>query len=309
MSELDVEVLRAGIPIGVGVSGPRKRIGPEDKVLKPYPLKKVIILGMGFSMIDFIHQSYGNPSHLGEEGTEIWAINYAGFTFNADVIFNLHDFEDHAHHEVMKAYAKLPNTKIVSIRSYDWLPNSWEYPLQEILEDPLCGVPYLTNTTAYLIAFAIACRVPEIQIYGCDFDYDEKIVQSADGRYERGRANVEFWIGKAVSFGINVTVAPSGTLLNASVVARSGTIEFYGYGRYKSIFSADEGMANPSWNGFQVQPIVDLPDGPLPINEGISLKEEVTVTLHKGTPPATDDFVAPGSSLFSDPTKMKAAAE
>lgn len=246
---IEVNVERAGIPIGAFVNGPRYRIGTEDRVLKPYPLKKVIILGMGMSLWDFIHSSYGNPSHLGEEGTEIWSINYAGFVFQSSLVFNMHDFEDPTHREVMSAYSKIPATKVVSIRSYDWLSNTYEYPLQEVLEDGMCGVPYIRNTTSYALAFAILCRVPNVEIYGCDFDYDQTLVSTGD-HFERGRANLEFWIGKAIAHGINVYVAPSGTLMGAIDVAKSGTIEFYGYGKYKSVWDVPPGSVSPKWVGF-----------------------------------------------------------
>lgn len=251
-----VQFVPQSIPIGAFVNGPRHRIGPEDRVLKPKPLKKAIILGMGFSLWDFIHKSYGNPSHLGEEGTEVWSINYAGFVFKSDLIFNIHDFEDPEHFPIMQHYNKVPDAKVVSIRSYDWLPNSWEYPLHEVLEDGLCGIPYLRNTTAYAMAFAILSRVPQVEIYGCDFDYDEAIVKDLD-RFERGRANLEFWIGKAAAYGIDVHVAPSGTLLAASDVAKKQTIEFYGYGRYKSIWEIENGVVSPDWKGFQIEPKVE----------------------------------------------------
>jgi hypothetical protein len=251
-----LEVQVVALPIGIGSNGPRFRIGPEERVYLPKPVKKVIILGMGFSLWDFIHGAYGNPSHLAEEGTEVWAINYAGFVFRCDLVFNMHDFDDPVHKEVMSAYTRMPHTKVISIKSYDWMPNSYEYPLQEILEDPMCGAPYLENTTAYMIALAMASRAESILLYGCDFDYDPDVVINVGDKTEKGRSNVEYWLGRATSFGINVQVAQSGTLLNSSTVTKKGRILFYGYGdQYKAVFDAEQ-----KWIGFEKAPSFDQLD-------------------------------------------------
>lgn len=291
------------VPIGAFVKGPRMRIGPEERVQKPFPLKRVVILGMGFSLWDYIYKAYGEPTDIGEPGVEVWGMNYAGWPFRVDRVFNMHDFEAPEHAEVMKGYLRIPETSVVSIRSYDWLPNSWEFPLQEVLEDGLCGIPYLKNTTSYAVAFAILCRVQCIDLYGCDFDYDQNIVQT--DKFEQGRANLEFWLGKALAYGINVNVAPSGTLLGASSVAKAQTIEFYGYGAYKSEWEIIDGKLSPNWLGFRKEPKMEDLEKTI---EPLEPEHQESKPLVEA-PPATDEFVAVGSSLFSDPTKLKQAAE
>ena len=249
------EVIRQELPpVGAHSSGPRYRIGPEERVLKPYKLKKAVILGMGFSIVDYIQRSY-DQAYIGtEEGTEVWTINYGAFPFRCDLCFNIHDL-DNGHDDRFKAYKLMPDTKVVSVKSYDWLQNSFEYPMQEIMEDHLCGTPYLKNTTSYVLAFALACRVEEIEMYGCDFSYDKEFIGHEVDRYEAGRANVEFWLGMLVARGIAVKMAPTCSLMGASQVAREHKISFYGYGQYEPDWEIKDGTM--TFKGFTKQVTMD----------------------------------------------------
>lgn len=250
MADEAQELQRVEIPIGSFSKGPRFRLGDPEKVFMPRKLDKVIILGMGHSLFDWVHECYGEAPIFGHEGVEVWSINYAGFAMHSHVCFNMHDLdsEDNKHHRhIFEAYAKLPHLKVVSIRSYDWLPNSYEYPLQEVMEDPYASVPYFTNSTAYLIALAIACRAKEIRIYGCDFDYDERLLQV--NKFERGRANMEFWLGRASAYGCLLTVAQHSTLLAASDIKQHGRIPFYGYGAKQPEFQLTDAN-HPVMMGF-----------------------------------------------------------
>jgi hypothetical protein len=272
-SEKVVVIQNQRVPVGIFTHGPRLRAGsPEERVLKPYELDEVTILGMGLSAWDFIHMSYGNPTHFGNPKHQVWTLNYGAYVFRSDLCFNLHDFGDgDAHGGNFRAYAHVPDTKIVSVRAYDWLPNSYEYPLHEVLEDGMCGVPYLKNTTAYAIAFAILCRVKKINLFGADFDYDPRTVEAGE-KFERGRANVEFWLGRATAYGIDVSVAPSSTLLGAAEIAHEKTIRFYGYEdtlRPEWSLEGNQGRfigftKSPSFTEMQAQIVgeVDPPNGP-----------------------------------------------
>lgn len=236
-----IKIARAEIPIGAFSNGPRVRRGPEEKVFLPRKLDKVIILGMGHSLFDWIHECYGEYPLAAEPGTEIWSINYSGFAMHSHVCFNMHDFDgddNPEHRKIFEGYARMPNLKVVSVKSYDWLPNSYEYPLQEVMEDPYASVPYFTNSTSYLVALAIACRVKELKIYGCDFDYDEKFLDV--NRFERGRANMEFWLGRASAYGCLLTIARHSSLLAASTIEQAHRIPFYGYGRHQPEFTLTE---------------------------------------------------------------------
>lgn len=233
----EASLQRVEIPIGAFSRGPRHRLGDPSKVFLPHPVEKVIILGMGHSLFDWVHESYGDAPIFAQPGVEVWSVNYSGLLMHCHVCFNMHDLEgddNPEHRRIFEAYAHMPHVKVVSIKSYDWLPNSYEYPLQEIMEDPYASVPYFTNSTSYLVAMAIACRAKEIKIYGCDFDYDERFLDV--NKFERGRANMEFWLGRASAYGCLLTVAQHSTLLAASEIKASGRIPFYGYGKQQPQF-------------------------------------------------------------------------
>lgn len=238
----DINLERVEIPIGAFSKGPRHRINAtEDRVFKPHPVDTVVILGMGQSLFDWVHDCYGDAPIYAQPGVEIWSINYSGLVMHSNVCFNMHDLEDPSnleHRKIFEAYALHKNLKVVSTKTYDWLPNSYEYPLQEIMEDPYASVPYFTNSTAYLIAMAIACRAKEIKIYGCDFDYDERFL--AVNKFERGRANMEFWLGRASAYGAVLTIGRHSTLLAASTIQEAGRIPFYGYGNTQPQFELTE---------------------------------------------------------------------
>lgn len=241
LKQEEVQVERAQIPIGMFSKGPRLRMGDPARVFMPHPVKRVVILGMGHSLFDWVHECYGEVPLLADPETQIWSINYAGFAMHSHVCFNMHDLESSentAHRTIFEGYKFLPHVKVVSIKAYDWLPNSYEYPLQEIMEDPYASVPYFTNSTSYLVAMAIACRAKEIRIYGCDFDYDERLLDVP--RFERGRANMEFWLGRASAYGCSLTVAAHSSLLGMSEVKHSGRIPFYGYGLKQPQFELTE---------------------------------------------------------------------
>lgn len=235
------ELQRVQLPLGAFSHGPRIRRGPEERVFKPHPIKKVVILGMGHSLFDWIHECYGEAPVWSEEGTEVWSLNYSGFAMHSHVCFNMHDIDADAnpdHRRIFESYKLMPHLKVVSVKSYDWLPNSYEYPLQEVMEDPCSSVPYFTNSTSYLVALALACRATEIRIYGCDFDYDQRLMPSE--KFERGRANMEFWLGRATAFGCSLSVAPHSTLLGMSDILHAGRLPFYGYGQGQPQFELQD---------------------------------------------------------------------
>ena len=227
--------------VGEFTSGaPRVRLGVEEKVLKPYPVERVVLLGMGYSLWDYIHQSYGKPPAR-DGKTEVWTLNYAGWVFKSDLCFNMHDFDDQSHEGIFENYLNYPELRVMSIRSYDRFPNVWEYPMQEVVEDELANGLYFTNSTAYAIAFALACRVKHLEIFGCDFDYNPQIIDTGD-RFEKGRACLEYWLGVAQARGMEIGIGAHCTLLNMNNVAEQGRVSFYGYGGYKPLLGYENNV-------------------------------------------------------------------
>lgn len=79
------------------------------------------------------------------------------------------------------------------------LPNSVEYPLEEILK--ALPIPFLENSIAYQIALAIHEGVEEIGLWG--------VHMTASKEYLIERPSVVYLIGLAQGMGINVTI-PAG---------------------------------------------------------------------------------------------------
>jgi len=206
------------------------RFGKEENVLKPYPLKKVVILGMGLSIIDWMRGSYAVPPEHMEEGSEIWTVNRAGLVFRSHKTFTGHTPEvlPEESHEV---YRKIGGM-VVSLKAIPGVENNFEYPLAEVIE--AFNENYIMNTVSYAIAFAMLCGVKRIELYGCDYNYRAEMMGNVKQTpYEHGRANVEYWIGLARAKGIFIGVGQSSMLLDIAERVRTG---MYGFGEAQPTF-------------------------------------------------------------------------
>lgn len=204
----------------------RERLGPEDRVLKPYPLNEVVILGMGGSVYSWMQACHKDLGPFVRERTEVWAMNYGGAALNVDLIWNMHDLENYGdfnHREYYKTISK----PVMSIRSLSDVENIFEYPMKEVIGE--FQDVYFRNSIPYAIAFAILClrlgdsKRPTIKLYGCDYNYPGQQV------YEAGRCNLEYWLGRASAEGIQIDVATASTLMDANRIVADGAVRFYGY--------------------------------------------------------------------------------
>ena len=92
------------------------------------------------------------------------------------------------------------------------VPNSIEYPLQEILETfkNLTGKRYFTNSISYMIAYALwegivsGRQWDEIQIYGVDM--------AVGPEYIAQRPSCEYWIGVGEGMGVKMYIPPASDL-------------------------------------------------------------------------------------------------
>ena len=99
---------------------------------------------------------------------------------------------------------------------YDRYPGLVSYPLKEVLEST--GAPYLNNTVAMAIAYALHIGVKTLSLFGVDFTYPDAHIS------EKGRACCEFLLGLAAARGMEVRVPETTTLLDANMPDK-----FYGY--------------------------------------------------------------------------------
>lgn len=204
----------------------------EERVWKPHPLKRVTILGMGPSGMDWISSGYDQHHRHTDPGDEIWAINAAAFVYRHHVSFNIHDFTwnggapDTAadHRRYVKIYKDHP-LPVVTVRALEELPCTLEYPMTEVVEEFKSS--YFANSVTYAIAAAILCGVEEIQLLGCDYNYK---TQERQNPYEHGRCNVEYFMGIAHARGIKIGVAPRSYLMDTLPRLTRQQDLFYGYG-------------------------------------------------------------------------------
>lgn len=178
----------------------------------------VAILAYGPSIKDYvslIRQFGGRRAYC----DEVWAINGFGDLFNVDRIFHMDDLRiqearaaGNEHIRNMIAWMKTHPGPIYTSRLHPDYPGLVEFPLEAVLnrgDMDNGGAPYFNNTTAYAIAFAVHIGVKRISLFGIDFT----LPNAHSG--ERGRACCEFWLGIAAARGIEITIAPNSSLLDA----------------------------------------------------------------------------------------------
>lgn len=189
----------------------------------------VAIVAMGPSRSDYIAECITKSSRF-QVADETWAINAMGSIIQHDRLFVMDDLP--YFHKVSKKenpaligyndwLHKHPGP-IYAQKEYKDFPGAVAYPLQEVLD--VIQYPYINNTTAYALCYAIYLGVKHIKLYGMDFTYDNN-----RGFAEAGRACIEHWIRDACWRGIKVTIAPSSTLMDTN------NRVFYGYSKQPQV--------------------------------------------------------------------------
>lgn len=178
----------------------------------------VAVLGLGPSVSQYLEltkRAGGRRAHF----DETWVINSLGEVFDCDLIFHQDDVRiqqlradanPQSNIAQMLRWLKTTKTPVMTSRAHPDYPSLVEFPLHEVVAE--FGQAYFNSTAAYAIAFAIwRGDVTQISVFGFDFTY------ANSHQAEKGRACVEFWIGIAVSRGIDVKVPHVSTLLDACV--------------------------------------------------------------------------------------------
>lgn len=191
--------------------------------------KHITILGLGPS----VNAYTDHVKRLGGRGAycdEVWAINAAAGVFQHDRMFHMDDVR------VQEARAEAGNKQIKRMLSFmrnhpgpiytSHLSPDYSglvpFPLGAFWRE--FGRVYFNSTAAYAVAFAIACKVKRISIFGCDFSYAQSHAA------ERGRACVEYWLGVAEERGIAVSL-PHNTSLFDTIDGWDARL--YGYDGYE----------------------------------------------------------------------------
>lgn len=194
--------------------------------------KVVALVGMGPSIVDILSETLTqecSPTWC----DEVWAINMVSNAIQHDVVFWLDDLEQQQNFKpgLFDLLRRRGKPVITSVARRDVVPNSYDYPLDEICATaiPAFGKPYLTNGVAMAVAYAMWKGVETLKIYGCDFTYPNRNFA------EEGRACVEAWITLANLKGMSVQLSPTTSLFDTV---------------------SDHGVY-----GYAVQPEITLPNG------------------------------------------------
>ena len=193
------------------------------KPVKSLEGKRVALLGLGISQIDFV---IGMEN--GKTWDEVWGINSAAGVFNCDRLFMMDPASrffdtDDAGKQTGVMRRILPKLKIpiYTCELDPRVPKAVEYPLEEVANYSKCA--YFNNTVAYAIGFAHWNKLDAIDLFGIDFSYSHDIHFA-----EAGRGCVEFWLSKVMENGMTVGVSPRSTVLDSCVNANE---RLYGYHR------------------------------------------------------------------------------
>ena len=216
--------------------------------------KKIAIVAMGRS-----NDQYILAKTYSVEFDEVWAINVMAGIIHHDRVFMMDPASRFLDSDVageqtslMKTVLKKHKGPIYTCKLDKRCVGLVEYPLEQVVNRVKTW--YLNNTVAYAIAFAIAAKVKEMQIYGIDFSYKNHVHFA-----EAGRACCEFLISKAIEKGIRVGISGTSSLLDTNVPYNQ---KLYGYHRLDDppVFETDnETFRMKKFSQIEKQPVIDTP--------------------------------------------------
>ena len=124
---------------------------------------------------------------------------------------------------------------LIAPYKYEEIPLSQAFPIDECVKR--FGMPYFSNTIAFMIAYALLQNPKEIELFGVN--------QASSSEYFYEKAGVEYWLGVAVGMGVKTTLngVKSELLTNK---ARFGGDIMYGYLQsYEQVKTAREKFGEP----------------------------------------------------------------
>lgn len=181
-------------------------LGDAGRVFDPPRLERVTILGMGASSALWFAECYANPQAR-PPTHQVWTLNSGCLVWNHDLVFNMHDLYELREHEPEKDFLGLyagHDRPLISVRSYEEVSNSWEYPYARVFEE--FQEDYFAGGPPYMVALALLCGAKQIDFYGLDFNYPNR------SDYEAGRACLEYWMGLAKGMGVVFQIPTISTL-------------------------------------------------------------------------------------------------
>lgn len=201
----------------------------------------VAILGLGPSLeqyVDMVKRLGGKHAFC----NEVWGLNAVGGVIMCDRIFHMDDVriqetrakaQPESNIARMLEWMRMHPGPIITSRAHPDYPGLVEYPLADVITD--LNVAYFNSTAAYAVAFAIHIGVKKISLFGCDYTYPNA------HQAERGRANVEYFLGMANARGIKTDVPKTTSLLDA---LHSQEERLYGYDSLAVTIEERDGKAH-----------------------------------------------------------------
>lgn len=221
---------------------PRCRLSKlgESRVLHPFRMDRAALIGMGATGVQFTEQCFLEGYWKRSSYDFVFAMNAAAYAFNCDFAASIHDAKVmkniFAEYESKKAgtwpgqdtpmpqantnWMKDLKVPVILGEAMPEIPNSLELPLDEMFEE--FNDQYFTNTSHFMLAFLLLCRVKNVYLFGCDFDY-----LGMDAKSERGRGGMEYWIGRARGMGTEIHIPPGSMLLETNMRRATGIYGYY----------------------------------------------------------------------------------
>lgn len=138
----------------------------------------------------------------------VWVVNKAASFYQHQLAWNTHDLNfmrdaepDAKYHSYYRKY----NRPVVTLRPVRGL-KTLIYPIKEIVE--FYQDTYFFASPSYMLAYAAWCGAKRINIFGADFDYQDRT------EYEGGRCCMEYWMGRLTERGVKFGLSPNTTLLD-----------------------------------------------------------------------------------------------
>lgn len=193
----------------------------------------VAILGLGPSVTQFLEIGKRAGARPADE---VWCINALGDIFKCDRVFHMDDVRVQearaaanpaGNIAAMLRWLKAHPGPIFTSRAHPDYPGLVEFPLSDVVNE--FGQVYFNSTAAYAVAYAVHLGVKKLSMYGFDFTYPNA------HHAEKGRACVEFWLGIAVSRGVELAIPHVSSLMDGC--EPDGRL--YGYDTLDVAFSRD----------------------------------------------------------------------
>ena len=174
--------------------------------------KTVILLGMGPSISDYLQDTLTQELDT-KYCDEVWAINMAANSFYHDVCFWMDDLQSQYEFKpgLIDLIRRRDKPVITSKQHPELFKGCYDYPVEDVarIGIPAFGKPYLNNSVAQAVGYAMHKGVKCLKLYGADFTYPNRNFA------ETGRACTEAWVTLASVTGMEIKISPGTSLFDS----------------------------------------------------------------------------------------------